>query len=77
MTTRHHDYAPEKFPITIKIRSGKTDEMIWSRTITLEEARGPALVKIPGYTGTEHYPVRVEIDFADGTFTSVDERELP
>jgi hypothetical protein len=77
MTTRPlHNYAPEKFPLTIRIKSGKTDAVIWSRTITLEEARGPALVKIPGYAGTEHYPVRAEVDCADGTSAHDDARRL-
>jgi hypothetical protein len=41
--------------------------VLWSRTVTLDEARQLAKVKIPGYAGTEHYPVSVEIVYADGT----------
>lgn len=62
-----HNFSPTKFPIAIRIYSGKTKEVIWSREITLEEARSLAKVDIPGYAGTEHYPVRTEIAYADGT----------
>jgi hypothetical protein len=61
------DFSPTKFPIAIRIYSGKTKEVIWSREITLAEARDLAKVEIPGYAGTEHYPVRTEIAYADGT----------
>ena len=62
-----HDYPPEKFPLTMRIFSGKTDEVVWSRTVTLNEARGLAKIEIPSFQNTEHYPVRVEITCADGT----------
>ena len=65
--TARHDYPPEKFPLTMRIFSGKTDEVVWSRTVTLDEARGLAKIEIPGFQNTEHYPVRVEITYADGT----------
>ena len=65
--TARHDYAPEKFPLTMRIYSGKTGEVVWSRTVTLDEARGLAKIEIPSYAGTEHYPVRAEIIYADGT----------
>lgn len=70
MTARpraRHDFTPDKFPLTIRIFSGKTGEVIWSREVALEEARDLAKIEIPGYAGTEHYPVRTEIAFADGT----------
>lgn len=51
----------------MKILSGKTNEILWSRVITLDEAKTLAHVEIPGYAGTEHYPVRTEIEYADGT----------
>lgn len=63
----HHDLPPAKFPFTLRIYSGKTGEVVWSRTVTLDEAQSLAKVEIPGYAGTEHYPVRVEIEYADGT----------
>jgi hypothetical protein len=62
-----HNYPPEKFPLTLRLYSGKTTELLWSRTVTLDEARSLAKIEIPGYAGTEHYPVRVEITYADGT----------
>lgn len=65
--TARHDYSPEKFPLTMRLYSGKTGEVVWSRTVTLDEARGLAKIQIPGYVGTEHYPVRTEITYADGT----------
>ena len=65
--TARHDYSPEKFPLTMRIYSGKTGEVVWSRTVTRDEARGLAKIEIPSYAGTEHYPVRAEIAYADGT----------
>jgi hypothetical protein len=65
--TARHDFSPEKYPITIRLRSGKTGEELWWRTITIDEARQLAKVEIPSYAGTEHYPVRAEIAYADGT----------
>ena len=65
--TARHDYSPEKFPLTIRLYSGKTGEVVWSRTVTLDEARGLAKIALPGYANTEHYPVRAEIAYADGT----------
>lgn len=62
-----HDLSPDKFPLTIKLHSGKTDELLWSRAVTLDEARQLAKVEIPSYADTEHYPVRAEIEYADGT----------
>jgi hypothetical protein len=62
-----HDFAPAMFPLTIRIYSGKTQDLLWSREVTLDEAKGLAKVEIPGYAGTEHYPVRTEIAYADGT----------
>lgn len=64
-----HNFPPEKFPITFRTYSGKTGELLWSRTVTLDEARSLAKVEVPGYAGTEHYPVRTEIVYADGTTT--------
>lgn len=58
-----HDLTPDQFPLTIRVYSGKTNELLWSRTITLLEARGVAKIDIPGYAGTEHYPVRAEIEY--------------
>ena len=65
--TARHDYSPEKFPLTMRIYSGKTGEVVWSRTVPLDEARFLAKIEIPSYVGTEHYPVQAEITYADGT----------
>jgi hypothetical protein len=65
--TARHDLPPDAFPLTIRYFSGKTGELLWSRTVTLHEARGLAKINIPGYAGTDHYPVRAEIEYADGT----------
>jgi hypothetical protein len=62
-----HSLAANKFPLTLKLLSGKTGEVLWSRAVTIDEARQLAKVEIPGYANTEHYPVRVEIEYADGT----------
>lgn len=62
-----HNFASDKFPITTRIYSGKTGELVWSRTVTLDEARSLTKVEIPSYKDTEHFPVRVEIILADGT----------
>ena len=64
--TAHHNYPPEKFPITMCLRSGKTDKVVWSRKVTLDEAHQLAQIKIPSFAGTEHFPVRSEIIYADG-----------
>lgn len=60
-------YPPEKFPLTLQLYSGTSGELLWSRTVTLDEARSLAKIEIPGYAGTEHYPVRSEVVYADGT----------
>jgi len=62
-----HDYPPEKFPLTLRLRSGKTGAVVWSRTVTLDEARGLAKIDVPSFRGTEHYPVHSEILYADET----------
>jgi hypothetical protein len=62
-----YDLSPNKFPITLRLHSGKTGEVLWSRSVTIDEARNLAKVQIPGYAGTDHYPVRAEIEYADGT----------
>ncbi len=65
--TARCDLTPDKFPLTIRYFSGSTGELLWSRTVTIHEARGLAKIEIPGYAGTAHYPVRSEIVYADGT----------
>lgn len=62
-----HDLAPSKFPFTLKLISGTTGEVVWSRTVTIDEARGLAKVEIPSFANSAHYPVRAEILYADGT----------
>lgn len=61
------DLLPRKFPVIMKLVSGKTDEILWSRVITLDEAEARVKIEVPSYTNTEHYPVRAEIEYADGT----------
>ena len=63
----NHDLSPDKFPLTLKLLSGKTGEILWWRTITIEAARQVAQITIPSYRDTEHYPVRAEVTYADGT----------
>jgi hypothetical protein len=65
--TARHDLTPEKFPLALRLYSGKTGEVVWSRTVTLAEAHQLAKVEIPSYAGSDHYPVRAEITYADGT----------
>jgi hypothetical protein len=62
-----HDLSPSKFPFTLKLVSGTTGKVVWSRTVTIDEARTLAKVEIPSFAGSEHYPVRAEIEYADGT----------
>lgn len=61
------DLSPRKFPFTLKLVSGTTGEVVWSRTITLDEARKLAKIEVPSFAGTPHHPVRTEIEYADGT----------
>jgi len=61
------DLSARKFPITLKLVSGTTDEVVWSRTITLDEARGLAKIEVPSFAETRHHPVRTEVEYADGT----------
>lgn len=65
--TARHDFPPEKYPLTIRFISGTTGAVVWERIVTLEEARDLAKVEIPSFAGTDHYPVRAEIIYADGT----------
>ncbi len=65
--TANVDFSRDKYPITIRLIGGPTGVVVWERTVTLEEAEGLAQVEIPGFAGTEHYPVRAEIVDADGT----------
>lgn len=70
--TTRHDFTPDKFPLTIRIYSGKTEQVLWSRTVTLDDARSLARLEIPSYSNTEHWPVRAEMVYADGTVKSED-----
>ena len=63
----YHTLSRGKFPFTIDLVSGKTGEVVWSRTVTIAEARTGAKIEVPGFNGSEHYPVRAEIKYADGT----------
>jgi hypothetical protein len=65
-----HDYLPEKFPLTLRLLSGKTGAIVWERTVTIDEARTLAKIEIPSFMGTDHYPVLAEILYADGTTTA-------
>lgn len=65
--TARHDYPPDKFPLTMRLVSGTTGEVVWSRTVTIDEARKLATIEIPSYANSEHCPVRAEILYADGT----------
>ena len=62
-----HNLPPSKFPFTLKLISETTGVVVWSRTVTIEEARKLAKVEIPSFAGTDQYPIRVEIEYADGT----------
>jgi hypothetical protein len=61
------DLSPDKFPMTLTLYSGTTGAAVWSRTVTLDEARTLAKIEIPSFADSEHYPVCVECTFADGT----------
>lgn len=62
-----HDLSPEKFPLKIKFISGTTGEVVWSRVVTINEARELAKVEVPSFVASRHYPVHAEIEYADGT----------
>jgi hypothetical protein len=62
-----HDLSLDKYPVTLRLISGTTGAIIWEHVVTAEEARSFARVEIPSFAGTEHYPVRAEITYADGT----------
>jgi hypothetical protein len=62
-----HLLDPKQYPLTIRLVSGTTGAVVWERTVTLGEAKSFALIKIPSFANTEHYPVRAEIHYADGT----------
>jgi hypothetical protein len=61
---RLHDFSPEQFPLTIRILSGTTGELLWSRVVTLDEAREITLIQVPCYAGTAHYPVHAEVEWS-------------
>jgi hypothetical protein len=62
-----HLLDPKQYPVTIQLVSGTTGTVVWERTVTLAEAKDLAHVEIPSFANTEHYPVRAEIYYADGT----------
>lgn len=64
-TPARHDYPPEKFPLTMRLVSGTTGEVVWSRTVTLDEARTLATIEIPSFANSKHWPVRAEILTSD------------
>lgn len=66
-TSHPHLLPASAYPLTIKIVSGTTGEIVWSRKIDLIEAKTLAKIEIPSFKDTEHYPVRTEIEYADGT----------
>lgn len=57
----------EAFPLTLRIISGKTSEVLWQTTVERPTSGELTSICIPGYADTEHYPVRVDIQYADGT----------
>jgi hypothetical protein len=57
------------YPVTIRIMSCKGHE-IWHKVIQ-KPPKGVATIKIPGYGGTEHAPVKVFIKYADDTDVEV------
>jgi hypothetical protein len=62
-----HLLDPKQYPLTIRLVCGTTGAVVWERVVTLAEARDFAHVEIPSFANTEHYPVRAEIYYADGT----------
>lgn len=52
------------FPITMRFLSGRDGSVVWSRTIARPD--GLALVEIPSFRNSAHWPVTCEIEFADG-----------
>jgi hypothetical protein len=66
--TKIYDFPRGKFPITLRIFSGKDGSEIWMTTVPAPtDARYRLAVSIPHYAGTEHHPVRVRMEYGDGT----------
>lgn len=51
------------FPFTIRAYPVGSDEWVWSETIN-----APRALKVPGLRA-EHGPIRIVIEYADGTIT--------
>lgn len=68
-----HLLPAELFPVTIRIFSGATGEILWSTIVNPLDGK-PVPIQIPGFAGTEHVPVRVEIKHADGSIEIEDNR---
>lgn len=60
-----HNFSPKLFPIRMRIFDESTNELVWERVITLEEATSLAAVKVPGF-GKEGRKVRCETTDATG-----------
>ena len=61
-----HKIPPEAFPITIQIFSGSTGEVLWSAIVEKPQPIDSwARIEIPGFGGTKHAPVRVEVKYGD------------
>lgn len=60
-----HRLPSEAFPVTIRIRSSKTNEVLWTRTIEQPPTASDLVgIEVPGFGGTEHAPVYVDIVLA-------------
>lgn len=67
MPTKLAMLPPEKFPVTIRLIS-RTGEELWKQVLPQPDSGVLEAVKVPGFGGTEHVPVRAIIEYGDGTW---------
>lgn len=66
MDAKLHMLPASKFPVTIRLISKQGHEL-WSAVVERPPKSALEVVEIPGFAGTEHVPVKVKLEFGDGT----------
>jgi hypothetical protein len=59
--------SPSSPTIFLKVYSGKTEELLCSREVDQEVLEDAAARCVPDYRGTEHTPIRIDIEGTPGT----------
>lgn len=69
LPTVRRDFSPEDFPITISCFRTDNDELVWKRTVTIEEIRehGPKAIFMPPLVKEHGVPIWTRVEFGDGT----------